>query len=257
MNRATYQSSTSVPLPAFHEEERSHMPGHVSSSWSSRCESAATPSRAFRGVFMALSAVARTSPNLEHVPQRVEDPSRRFTGTRNPKLFMLNDKRLSEVVLNCQRALNQRLPNCSPPPRPRRPTPMRPIRVSTSAPPCARPRARFFRAATSRTPPIPKAPAPRLARSRKWRSRPVRRIAEMLVTAVAKRCARRAAAAASGSASWPSLRQRCTSPGPRGCGRSSPWATFCRRLSGRSMWPCENEASSRHPPGFHRGRIEC
>ena len=116
----------------------------------------------------------------------------------------------------CQRALRRRLPNCSPPPRPRKPTPMRPIRVSRSARPCARLRAQFFRAATSRTPLILKGPAPKRARSRRWRSLGNDALRKSSLLAMATLCARRVAAVASASANSPILRPLIHIAGPEG-----------------------------------------
>ena len=81
----------------------------------------------------------------------------------------------------CQGALNRRSRRCSRRPGPRRPTPMRPIRASRSAPRSARRRARSLPAATSRTPPIRKGPARRPARSRAMALAGERRIAEICV----------------------------------------------------------------------------
>ena len=89
---------------------------------------------------------------------------------------------------------------CSTPPSARARTPTRPIRASRSARRCAARTAASSPAATSRTSPIPRAPAPRPARSRRW-SPPAH--------ARSPRC-------------WSSPTARRRSPPAAAAGRSSP-----------------------------------
>ena len=134
-------------------------------------------------------AGARDLPAVR-LPRRARDPpaGRRTAGHRpgagagDPGAALRPDRRPARRLHRqgdpaegvgdslCQGALT-RSPSCSPRPRRPRRTPMRPIRASGSARRCGRRRARSIRAAMSRTPPIPKAGAPRPAPSPPWRGR--------------------------------------------------------------------------------------
>ena len=133
----------------------------------------------------------------------------------------------------CQRALRRRCNNCSRPPRRRRPTLTLPIRAFMSAPHCVRKAARSIAAAMSRTPPIRKAPAPRRARSLRWRRPATGGSPRSSSSATAKPYARRAAAAASASANSPLPRPRSISPARKASARRSRSPSFCRSCSDR------------------------
>src|SRR5690606_15628294 len=115
-------------------------------------------------------------------------------------------------------------------------TPTFPIRISRSAPPCAAGPAASTRAATSRTWPIPRAPAPRPGRSRPWspRARPSSSRSPSSPTAP-PRC-RPAAAAARSLRSSAATTRRWRLPPPMASGSTRRWAISCPGGSRRRTW---------------------
>ncbi len=88
--------------------------------------------------------------------------------------------------------------------------------------------ARSTPAATSRTPPIPKAHARRPRAIAAMVLAGERRIVDILVVGDGEALCTPAAAAASAFANSPTRRRACMSRGRRACARRSPWKTCCR-----------------------------